>query len=52
MRPPISNNLGKQLHDRATRGDILSAEEQTQLEQQQLLEEQRALLRLLLRDRE
>lgn len=28
----ISDNLAKQLHDRATRGETLSAEEQTQLE--------------------
>lgn len=28
----ISDNLAKQLHDRATRGESLSAEEQTQLE--------------------
>ena len=28
----ISDNLTKQLHDRATRGESLSAEEQTQLE--------------------
>ncbi len=28
----VSDELGKQLHDRATRGKALSAEEQTQLE--------------------
>ncbi len=28
----ISDNLAKQLHDKATRGELLSAEEQAQLE--------------------
>ncbi len=30
--PIISNEIGMQLHDRCTRGQLLTAEEQTQLE--------------------
>lgn len=57
----VSDKLGEQLHDRATRGEALSEEEQAQLEdwyrtqdraemdeQQRLLGEQQELLQLLL----